>query len=241
MESFACASLRPRMRRSIVCRSSIPVLSARLLGAPRGCSTSLLRRSDRGPPRPSTWSTGHRMNRSRPATRQPGSTVDSPMNRRHRREGIVTTSDEVFASCDRQDEVLEWALGRTLERATLSRGGFVTLTGLPAFGWHRSKRDDDQLPRLPLPIRGHPARRVATGRHLISAADHRQSQKRSFRRMASRIGRCRCQSLALSLSPERTTPLGSYTPGRGCMRPKHWSFRRRLRSHLTHVINWIIT
>jgi hypothetical protein len=41
------------------------------------------------------------------------------MNRRHRREGIVTTSDEVFASCDRQDEVLEWALGRTLERATL--------------------------------------------------------------------------------------------------------------------------
>jgi hypothetical protein len=31
----------------------------------------------------------------------------------------VTTSDEVFASCDRQDEVLEWALGRTLERATL--------------------------------------------------------------------------------------------------------------------------
>jgi hypothetical protein len=30
-----------------------------------------------------------------------------------------TTSDEVFASCDRQDEVLEWALGRTLERATL--------------------------------------------------------------------------------------------------------------------------
>jgi putative transposase len=39
--------------------------------------------------------------------------------------------------------------------------GFVTLTGLPALGWHRSKRDDDQLPRLPLPIRGHPARRVA--------------------------------------------------------------------------------
>jgi hypothetical protein len=31
----------------------------------------------------------------------------------------VTTSDEVFASCDRQDEVLEWALGRTLDRATL--------------------------------------------------------------------------------------------------------------------------
>src|SRR5258708_34553562 len=41
------------------------------------------------------------------------------------------------------------------------RGGFVTLTGLPALGWHRSKRDDDQLPRLPLSIRGHPARRVA--------------------------------------------------------------------------------
>ncbi len=33
----------------------------------------------------------------------------------------MTTSDEVFASCDRQDEVLEWALGRTLERATLGR------------------------------------------------------------------------------------------------------------------------
>jgi transposase-like protein len=29
--------------------------------------------------------------------------------------------------------------------------GFVTLTGLPALGWHRSKRGDDQLPRLPLP------------------------------------------------------------------------------------------
>src|SRR3954452_14979059 len=43
----------------------------------------------------------------------------------------------------------------------LSQEGFVTLTGLPALGWHRSKRDDDQLPRLPLPIRGHPARRVA--------------------------------------------------------------------------------
>ena len=35
------------------------------------------------------------------------------------KDGIVTTSDEVFASCNRQDEILKWALGRTLERATL--------------------------------------------------------------------------------------------------------------------------
>src|SRR6266403_1107889 len=45
--------------------------------------------------------------------------------------------------------------------ATVDGQGLVKLTGLPALGWHRSKRDDDQLPRLPLPIRGHPARRVA--------------------------------------------------------------------------------
>jgi hypothetical protein len=40
-------------------------------------------------------------------------------------------------------------------------GGFVTLTGMATLSWQCGKSDDDQLPWLPLTIRGHPARHPA--------------------------------------------------------------------------------
>jgi hypothetical protein len=67
--------------------------------------------------------------------------------------GVQSPGGEIRASAS--------AFSRRFAWERFPRSGFVTLTGLLALGWHRSKRDHDQLPRLPLPIRGHPAGRVA--------------------------------------------------------------------------------